>query len=251
MELRGGNLASAAPLLAVDKVRLSFGGTEALVDVSLRLAEGEKMTIVGPSGSGKTSLLRVIAGLEAPGAGAVRLGGRDMNGPGFTVPPQKRAVGMIFQNLALWPHLTVAGNIGLGLRAKGMDRAGTRGVVRSILDEFGMAHLVERYPHTLSAGEQQRAALARALVLKPRLLLLDEPFSHLDHDLRDSLLELIKGLKTSLIFVTHNQEDAFSMGGTLGVMHQGRLEQTGSMQEILESPGTEFVRRFVRSPVRG
>lgn len=218
----------------------------ALVDVSFELPEGQILTILGPSGCGKTTMLRVIAGLQKPDGGIVWINGQKMNGPQTWITPQKRLVGMIFQNLALWPHLRVRDNIGLGLKERGIKKGERNTIIQDILKRLGLACLLKRYPHTLSAGEQQRVALARALVLKPRLLLLDEPFSHLDWPLRQDLISLIKGLKTTIIFVTHDQLDALAMGGLLGIMQKGRLEQIGKQEKILQNPASEFVRYFVR-----
>lgn len=234
------------PLLQVERIRQHFGDTAALVDVSFELPEDQILTILGPSGCGKTTLLRIIAGLQKPDEGTVWINGQKMNGTGTWVAPQQRSVGMIFQTLALWPHLTVEGNIGLGLKARGIKKADRDSTIEEVLEKLQMVQHLKRYPHTLSVGEQQRVALARALVLQPRLLLLDEPFSHLDLDLREDLITLIKGLTATIIFVTHDQHDALAMGGLLAIMCKGRLEQIGKQEEILQNPASEFVRYFVR-----
>jgi len=236
------------PLLQVDHLEKRFGGRMVLDDVSFGLPRDQILTILGPSGCGKTTLLRVIAGLEKPEQGTVRIQGKKMNGPGFWVPPQERGVAMIFQNLALWPHLNVRGNIGLGLKVRPMDRKQRNGMIDDILDRLRMNTHADRFPHELSVGEQQRVALARSLVLQPRILLLDEPFSHLDWDLRQDLIGLIKGLEATMVFVTHDQLDAFSAGGLMAVMQKGALEQLGTQKDILNRPATPFVRRFVKAP---
>ena len=233
-------------LLEVDQIGYRFGDRAALTDVSFGLPEGKILAVLGPSGCGKTTLLRIIAGLQRPVRGTVWIYGRRMNGPGVWVPPQQRSVGMIFQNLALWPHLTIRENIGLGLKEKGIKKTERNFRIEEILEELQITPHVNHYPHTLSVGEQQRAALARALVLDPRLLLLDEPFSHLDWDLRHDLIGLIKGVRATIVFVTHDQQDALAMGGLLAIMRNGSLEQIGKQEEVIKNPGSEFVKRFLR-----
>jgi len=234
------------PLLHVENIRQYFEKTVALADISLDLPEGEILTILGPSGCGKTTFLRVVAGLQRPDYGTIEIDGRTVNGPGIWVSPQKRSVAMIFQNLALWPHLSVKRSVELGLKEKGLRKAERAYIIGETLERLGLSQKSECFPHTLSSGEQQRVALARALVLRPRLLLLDEPFSHLDWELRQDLTCLIKGLETTTIFVTHDQLDAFAMEGLLAIMRKGRLEQIGKQEEVIKNPATEFVQSFVR-----
>jgi len=233
-------------LLKVDQIAHRFGNRVALAGLSFDLAEGHILSILGPSGCGKTTLLRIIAGLQKPDRGEIWIFGRQVNGPKICVPPQERSVGMIFQNLALWPHLTARENIGLGLKSLGLAKEERNSRIEKITGELQITQHVKQYPHALSVGEQQRVALARALVLRPRLLLLDEPFSHLDWDLRHDLIVLIKGLAATTLFVTHDQQDALAMGGLLAIMREGRLEQIGEQKEIIKNPATEFVKRFVR-----
>ncbi|MFC1858797.1 ABC transporter ATP-binding protein [Thermodesulfobacteriota bacterium] len=236
-------------LLKVDQIAHRFGDRVALAGLSFDLPEGHILSILGPSGCGKTTLLRIIAGLQKPDRGEIWISGRQVTGPKTWVPPQERSVGMIFQNLALWPHLTARKNIGLGLKGLEITKAERNSRIEKIIGELQIPQHVNHYPHTLSVGEQQRVALARALVLRPRLLLLDEPFSHLDWDLRHDLIVLIKGLAATTLFVTHDQHDALAMGGLLAIMREGRLEQMGEQEEILNNPASDFVQRFVRGAI--
>jgi iron(III) transport system ATP-binding protein len=215
--------------------------------VSLSVARGEILALLGPSGSGKSTLLRLIAGFELPDAGSVAINGGVVAEPGFAVPPERRGVGIVFQDYALFPHLTVEGNVAFGLHA--LDRRRRRERVRSFLELVGLPALARRYPHELSGGQQQLVALARALAPAPAVLLLDEPFSNLDADLRGQMREdvekILRETETTVIFVTHGQDEAFGIADRVGVLARGRLEQLDTPETIYHRPATPFVAEFV------
>ena len=219
----------------------------AVEDLTLELAKGEILALLGPSGCGKTTTLRLIAGFERPDTGTVGIGGRIMTDPMTFVPPEQREVGVVFQEYTLFPHLTVEANIAFGLQRLGSQHRNQR--VKEMLEMVGLAPLARRYPHELSGGQQQRVALARALAPHPSILLLDEPFSNLDTDLRTQMLRevysILRGLGTTAIFITHDQEEAFTVADRVAVLNQGRLEQLGRPEEIYHLPATRFVARFV------
>ncbi|MBI4285841.1 MAG: ABC transporter ATP-binding protein [Chloroflexi bacterium] len=222
----------------------SFGRTLAIQGVSLALEEGKFLALLGPSGCGKTTLLRLIAGFEAPDRGTIEIGGRTVSGPGVFVPPESRRAGIVFQDYALFPHMDVNRNIAFGL-PKNVDH---RKRVQEMLSLVGLKGLEHRAPHELSGGEQQRVALARALAPGPTVLLLDEPFSNLDADLRIRIRAEVKDILTcagaTVVFVTHDQQEALFMGDLVGVMNAGRMEQIDTPQAIFEKPATPFVARF-------
>jgi iron(III) transport system ATP-binding protein len=217
--------------------------------LSFSLERGLIVALLGPSGCGKTTTLRIIAGFEAPDAGRIAIGGRLMaSGDGrATVPPEERSVGVVFQDYALFPHLTVEDNVGFGLSRLG--RAERRSRVGQILELVGLGEFGARYPHELSGGQQQRVAVARALAPGPALILLDEPFSNLDADLRaqmrDEVEKVLRATGTTTVFVTHDQEEAFTIADEVGVLNQGRLEQLGPPETIYHRPATPFVAEFV------
>jgi iron(III) transport system ATP-binding protein len=219
----------------------SFGSKQAVDGADLRVGRGELVALLGPSGSGKTTLLRTIAGFEHPDAGSVHVGGREVSGPGTWVEPEARRIGMVFQQGALFPHLTVAGNVGFG--ASRPERA------RECLDLVGLAARADSYPHELSGGERQRVALARALAPDPEVVLLDEPFAALDAGLREALREevaaILRAAGTSALLVTHDQAEALSLAGTLAVMRDGRVEQSGTPEEVYERPRSRWVAEFL------
>lgn len=223
----------------------SFGQTPAVQEMSLELEEGGFLALLGPSGCGKTTLLRLIAGFDMPDWGTVEVGGKIVTGPGVFVPPEKRRVGIVFQDYALFTHLDVTGNIAYGL-SKGSNR---KERVQEMLSLVGLKGFEHRMPHELSGGEQQRVALARALAPEPEVLLLDEPFSNLDADLRTRIRAEVKGILAcagaTVIFVTHDQEEAFFMGDRVGVMNTGQLEQIDTPEAIFHRPATPFVAQFV------
>jgi iron(III) transport system ATP-binding protein len=229
--------------LAIDAegVEKAFGGTRAVDGASLRVAEGELVALLGPSGSGKTTLLRVIAGFEEPDAGRVAIGGREVAGNGSWVEPEHRRIGMVFQDGALFPHLTVDGNVGFG--------ASRRERVAECLELVGLAGRAGDYPHELSGGERQRVALARALAADPEVVLLDEPFASLDAGLRESLrvevAEILRSAGTSALLVTHDQAEALSLAATVAVMRDGRVEQVGTPEEVYDRPASRWLAEFL------
>jgi putative spermidine/putrescine transport system ATP-binding protein len=222
-----------------------FGGTSVLGGVDLGVARGEFVSLLGPSGCGKTTLLRIVAGLLRPDRGHVRLDGDDIT----RRPPHKRDVGVVFQSYALFPHLNVAQNVAFGLRARGAGRAEIGVAVERFLAMVQLGHLAERPVAGLSGGQQQRVAVARALAVQPKLLLLDEPFSALDRKLREGmqieLRRLLRELGTTAIFVTHDQEEALTMSDRIAVMHGGAIEHLGTPEAIYRRPATPFALEFV------
>jgi len=216
----------------------------ALDNLSLEVEEGEILTLLGPSGCGKTTTLRLIAGFESPDQGSIALAGRIVTGPGRWVPPEKRKVGMVFQDYALLPHLTVKENITLGLKKENRDREAVE--MTALVNLQG---LEKRYPHELSGGQQQRVALARALAHNPVVVMLDEPFSNLDTDLRNHMrrevTKIIKAAGTTAVFVTHDLKDALAVSDRVAVIKDGQLEQVGRPEDIYRHPETEFVATFV------
>jgi iron(III) transport system ATP-binding protein len=216
-----------------------------LQDVTFQVAAGESVALLGPSGCGKTTLLRAIAGLEQPAVGTIRLGGTEVCGPRAWIAPERRRVGMVFQDWALFPHLSVAANVAYGLR-RGSQAA--RRVAES-LEMVGLSGYDDRLPTTLSGGQQQRVAVARALAPRPQVLLLDEPFSNLDTNMRVEVRaevhRLLLELGITAVFVTHDQEEAFVVGDRVAVMGEGRIVQVGTPQEIYAAPATRWVAEFV------
>jgi len=233
------------PILELRNIIKSFGSLVAVNHVSFSLDRGRLVTFLGPSGCGKTTLLRVVSGFAEPDAGEVILDGQDVT----RKPPNARDTAMVFQNYALFPHMTVAQNIGFGMRIRKKSREEIVGEVKRLLALVKMEGLGERRPHELSGGQQQRVALARALSLHPKILLLDEPLSNLDANLRINMREEIRRLQRKLsltiIFVTHDQEEAMSISDLLVVMDQGVVKQIGSPTEIYEKPSDEFVANFI------
>lgn len=228
-----------------------FGATVALDGLDLEVIKGEALVLLGPSGCGKTTLLRSIAGLERPDSGEILIEGEPVFSAkkGLFVPPHRRRVGMVFQNYSLWPHMNVFSNIAYPLRIKKTPKKEVRRRVGEMMELVRLEGLEERYPHELSGGQKQRVALARALVMEPRLLLLDEPLSNLDAKLREELREELKRIQRdtgiTMIYVTHDQEEAMALADRIGVMESGRLIQLGPPMEVYEQPETEFVARFI------
>jgi len=239
-------VAAAASSLVVDGVSHRFGDLVAVADVSLSVATGELVCLVGPSGCGKTTLLRIIAGLDDLQKGRIEIGGLTVAAANSLVPPEERGVGMLFQDYALFPHLTVAGNVAFGL--KHLDAAARRARVADSLCQVDMGDQESAYPHTLSGGQQQRVALARALAPSPAVMLLDEPFSGLDQRLReqvrDQAFHVLKNSEAATVMVTHDPEEAMFMADRIAVMREGRLAQVGTPMEIYFQPATAFVARF-------
>ena len=236
---------SDAPHLVVRQVSKRFGAAHVLDRVDLTIARGELVTLLGPSGCGKTTLLRVIAGLETPDAGAVELAGRDIT----RVPPHRRNVGVVFQSYALFPHLTVHGNVAFGLKSRGRSRGQIDAAVKRALSLVHLEHLGARRISALSGGQQQRVALARAIAVEPEVLLFDEALSALDRKLREEmqieLRRLLREIGATAIFVTHDQDEALTMSDRVAVMFGGRIEQVAEPRVIYARPATLFTLGFV------
>jgi ABC-type sugar transport system ATPase subunit len=234
--------------LRLDAVDCRYGDLPALVGIDLTVADGEVLAVVGPSGSGKSTLLRVIAGLEPAAGGRVTIGDREVT----AVPAARRDVAMIFQGYALFPHLSVADNIGFGLRVRKVDRSERATKVRAVAEAVGCVDLLDRRPDQLSGGEAQRVALARALVRDPAVLLLDEPLSHLDDRLRVQmrleLHRLHRRVATTMVLVTHDQGEALTLGDRVAVLDGGRIQQVGTPDDVYWRPANVFVAGFVGSP---
>jgi ABC-type sugar transport system ATPase subunit len=234
--------------LELSGVRKTFGDVEVLRGLDLEAKEGELLVVLGPSGSGKSTTLRIAAGLEAPSAGAVRIGGRDVT----SVPAAKRNVAMVFQSYALFPHFDAARNIGFGLSARGVKRDEVDQRVRAAAELVGVAELLHRRPHELSGGERQGVALARALAREPDVFLLDEPLSNLDAQLRTrtraELKRLHGELGRTMVYVTHDQVEALTLGDRIAVLERGLVAQVGTPDDIYRRPVDRFVASFVGSP---
>src|SRR5690606_37477747 len=238
-------MAAGETLLELNGVTKRYGAVVAVDGISASLHPGEYLCLLGPSGCGKTTLLRLIAGFEVPDGGVVRLHGRDMT----SVPPERRDVNVVFQNYALFPHLTVAENVGFGLRMKGVPRAEARERVTDALRQVRLEREANRLPRQISGGQQQRVALARALVNRPALLLLDEPLSALDPELRqqvqDELRRVQRETGIAFLHITHDQDEAPSLADRVAVMRSGRFEHSGTQREVYAAPASRFVASFV------
>ena len=224
-------------LLELDSVHLAYGERVAVDGVSLTINEGDRIVILGPSGCGKTTVLRLLAGLAVPDRGRVLISGRLAAADGqLLIEPEQRGLGMVFQDLALWPHLSVTGNLDLGLRARGVPRVERKPRVKSMLELVELTELAAAKPGELSGGQQQRVALARALVLEPRALLMDEPLSNLDLELNRRLQEEILALQArlgfTLVYVTHDRDEAFGLATRIVLMRHGRVVRDGSPQDV-------------------
>ena len=233
------------PYLELQNLHRDFGTVKALDGIEIQLGEGEFLSLLGPSGCGKTTALRLVAGFDRPDEGRIVVDGKDLT----NVAPNKRDMGMVFQAYSLFPNLTVAENVAFGLRVRRRDKAEQSWRARELLELVGLADRGDRYPHQLSGGQQQRVALARALAVAPQVLLLDEPLSALDAQVRVQLREEIRRIQLELgittVFVTHDQAEALSVADRVGVMRSGRLEQVASPDELYERPATAFVAEFV------
>jgi iron(III) transport system ATP-binding protein len=233
-------------VLQLEDVSKRFGSEQALRDLSMTLRDDEILTLIGPSGCGKTTALRVIAGLERPDNGRVQLRGRTVNDEGTFVPPEQRSVGFVFQDLALFPHLTVEENVAFGLTDSQTNRQER---LDETLDLVGLQEYRSEYPKHLSGGQKQRVALARSLVIRPSVLLMDEPFSNLDKELRNQLRRdvrhILRESGTPTIFVTHHQEEAIFLGDRTAVMCEGSIEQVGQPEDVVVSPDCRFVAEFL------
>ncbi len=231
--------------VSIRGVNVSYGANHVLKDVDLDIRPGEFFAFLGPSGCGKTTLLRLIAGFNTATSGQVRIGGVDISG----LPPWKRDVGMVFQSYALWPHMSVAKNVAFGLEERGLPRVEIARRVAGVLDMVGLSHLADRRPSQLSGGQQQRVAVARTIVVEPKVLLLDEPLSNLDAQMRVQVRRELRDLQQRLglttIFVTHDQEEANTICDRIAVMSEGRVQQVGAPMELYERPANLFVASFL------
>ena len=231
--------------ISIDHVSRSFGTVRAVDDVSLEIADGEFFTLLGPSGCGKTTLLRTVAGFADLTAGQIRFGSKRID----TLPPHRRNTGMVFQNYAIFPNLTVGGNVAYGLKARSVADAQIKERVARALKLVHLDGYGERWPHQLSGGQLQRVAIARCLVIEPEVLLLDEPLSNLDAklrvEMRSEIRQLQQQLKITAIYVTHDQEEALAMSDRIAVMRAGKLEQVATPQDIYRAPATPFVAEFM------
>jgi multiple sugar transport system ATP-binding protein len=234
--------------VAVENLHKSFGPVDVIRGVDIDISDGEFVVLVGPSGCGKSTLLRMIAGLESVTAGTVRIGERVVN----SLPPAERDIAMVFQSYALYPHKTVAANMGFALKLRKIDPAAVNKRVREAAEILGLTPYLNRYPRQLSGGQRQRVAMGRAIVRNPQVFLFDEPLSNLDAKLRiqmrTEIKELHQRLKTTTIFVTHDQVEAMTMADKIVVMDDGRIEQIGSPLELYDRPRNVFVARFIGSP---
>jgi multiple sugar transport system ATP-binding protein len=234
--------------IVIDNITKSFGSFVALERVDLEVADGEFLALLGPSGCGKTTLLRIIAGLETQSSGRMRIGGRDIS----ALPPRARGLAMVFQNYAVFPHMTVRQNVGFGLRMAGADAAR---IERQVARAAALLHIepnLDRYPAQLSGGQRQRVAVARALAIEPTVLLMDEPLSNLDAllrlEMRAELKSVLLEAGTTTIYVTHDQTEAMALADRIAVLHAGRIQQIGPPAEVYAFPATTFVGGFVGSP---
>ena len=235
--------------LVLKNVSRKFGDTTAVHDFNLNLAEGELVSLLGPSGCGKTTTLRMIAGFMAPTEGTIELDGQVISSPTSCLPPEKRQMSMIFQSYAIWPNMTVAENVGYGLKVRKVDASESRRRVDEILEVVQMGALRDRYPAELSGGQQQRVALARSIVVKPAVLLLDEPLSNLDANLREEMRFEIRRLhdefRMTMVYVTHDQAEAMVTSDRIAVMNKGRVEQIDAPYALYARPKTRFVAAFI------
>ncbi|TOY94877.1 ABC transporter ATP-binding protein [Vibrio fluvialis] len=231
--------------VSVQQLKKRFGDNTVFESIQFDIQQGEFITLLGPSGCGKSTLLRSLAGLNPVDSGSIIVGGEEIT----HAAPQKRGIGMVFQSYALFPNMTVAGNIGFGLKMQGLDKATMAREVAQVIELVALQGKEDCYPHQLSGGQRQRVALARALVVKPRILLLDEPLSALDAKIRKHLRQQIRDIQKELnlttIFVTHDQEEAMTMSDRIFLMHQGKIVQQGSPESIYTQPANEFVAGFM------
>ena len=234
--------------VAISDVRKSFGATGVIHGVNISIDDGEFVVLVGPSGCGKSTLLRMIAGLENITGGEISIGGRVVN----KVPPKERDVAMVFQNYALYPHMTVAANMAFSMKLRGAPQSEIDSRVNRAAEIVGLQHLLDRVPRQLSGGQRQRVAMGRAIVRDPQVFLFDEPLSNLDAKLRvqmrTEIKELHQRLKTTTVYVTHDQIEAMTMADKIVVMHDGRVEQIGTPLELYDTPANQFVAGFIGSP---
>ena len=235
--------------LELKNLRKNYGSTPVVNDVSLQLRRGELVTLLGPSGCGKTTTLRMIAGFIDPSAGSILVDGAEVSSAGRSVPPEHRGMSMIFQSYAIWPNMTVAENVGFGLQVRKVPAAELARRVQEMLDVVKLGPYAQRYPAELSGGQQQRVALARAMIVRPEVLLLDEPLSNLDANLREEMAAEIRRLhdefRFTTVYVTHDQAEAMAISDRIAVLHQGRLEQIDTPWNLYNRPQTPFVAGFI------
>jgi iron(III) transport system ATP-binding protein len=235
--------------LTLRGIEKRFGGFAAVAGLDLALAEGEFVSLLGPSGCGKTTTLRMIAGFIEPSAGTIEMDGQLLSSPSAVLPPEKRQMSMIFQSYAVWPNMTVEQNVAFGLELRKLPREEVRSRVGKMLEVVRMGHLAQRYPAELSGGQQQRVALARAIVIQPQVLLLDEPLSNLDANLREEMRFEIRRLhdefRITTVYVTHDQAEAMVTSDRIAVMNQGRIEQVDDPHTLYNRPRTRFVAGFI------
>jgi iron(III) transport system ATP-binding protein len=237
------------PRLTLSAVSKRFDDFQAVDGVSLTIPDGAFLALLGPSGSGKTTVLRLIAGLEAPDGGEIRFNETIVAGDGTFLPPEKRGIGMVFQSYALWPTMTVRGNIEFGLKVGGLKPRERAARIEEVLKVVGLAGLGDRRPHELSGGQRQRVALARSLATRPNLILLDEPLANLDAHLREAMLAEFRRIHSltgsTFVFVTHDQDEAMAVATHVAVMDHGRLEQLATPEELYRKPASPMVARFI------
>jgi len=235
--------------LVLRNISRRYGAVEAVADFSLELVPGEFVSLLGPAGCGKTTTLRMIAGFMPPSTGSIEMDGQQISSPGSVVPPERRRMSMIFQSYAIWPNMTVGENVGFGLQVRRLSRGEIDRKVDAILDVVQMRNLKARYPAELSGGQQQRVALARAIVVEPEVLLLDEPLSNLDANLREEMRFEIRRLhdefNMTMVYVTHDQAEAMVTSDRIAVMNKGRIEQIDAPFDLYRNPRTRFVAGFI------
>jgi ABC-type Fe3+/spermidine/putrescine transport system ATPase subunit len=235
--------------LALKNLGRKFGSFEAVKDLNLDIAQGEFVSLLGPSGCGKTTTLRMIAGFIDPTAGTIELDGKTLSAPSGSLPPEKRGMSMIFQSYAIWPNMTVFENVAFGLKLRKVTSADIKRQVQAMLEVVRMGELADRYPSELSGGQQQRVALARAIVIKPAVLLLDEPLSNLDANLREEMRFEIRRMhdefRITTVYVTHDQSEAMVTSDRIAVMNKGRIEQVDAPYMLYSRPKTRFVASFI------
>jgi multiple sugar transport system ATP-binding protein len=234
--------------VTIRDLKKSYGGLQVIHGLDLDIPDGQFVVLVGPSGCGKSTLLRMVAGLESVSAGTIQIGGRTVN----NLPPSERDIAMVFQNYALYPHKTVAANMGFALKMRGMDKAAVRAKVEHAADILGLTPYLDRFPRALSGGQRQRVAMGRAIVRDPQVFLFDEPLSNLDAKLRvqmrTEIRELHQRLTTTTVYVTHDQIEAMTMADQIVVMQGGRIEQMGAPLQVYDRPANTFVAGFIGSP---
>jgi ABC-type Fe3+/spermidine/putrescine transport system ATPase subunit len=237
-------------MLKVEKLVKHYGSRAVLENICLDVRPGEVLTVLGPSGSGKTTLLRIIAGFEMPDRGKILLNDVELSSAAHRVPPHQRKLSMIFQDLALWPHMTAAASLKFVLHNQNLSDSGIEAKITEMLAMVNLTGYERRYPHELSGGEKQRLAIARAFVTNPSYLLMDEPFSDLDHLIISELIRVLLDhrdrFQTGVLYVTHNIEEALELSDRLAIFNQGRMEQIGKTGDVLGNPCNEFVKRFLK-----